>query len=248
MSLRFAAAPVVVAMLAVGWPGCRERSANPTSQKREAAARERMVRSQIEQRGVKDPRVLAAMREVPRHLFVDKRYAAEAYEDRPVPIGEGQTMSQPYIVALMTELLDIQPGDRILEIGTGSGYQAAVLGRLARTVFSLERIDELARRAAGLLKSLGYTNVSIKAFDGSYGYALGAPYDRIIVTAATPSVPRPLLDQLAVGGRLVIPVGSGPGQRLRIIRKRKTDYSEQEGPEVTFVPLIGRYAKGGDAT
>jgi protein-L-isoaspartate(D-aspartate) O-methyltransferase len=210
--------------------------------------RRQMIERFVRPRGVDDARVLAAMEEVPRHLFVPEALASKAYGDHSLPIGHGQTITQPFIVGIMTQYLGVQPDHRVLEIGTGSGYQAAVLGRLARTVFSLERIDELARRAAGLLKSLGYTNVSIKAFDGSYGYALGAPYDRIIVTAATPSVPRPLLDQLAVGGRLVIPVGSGPGQRLRIIRKRKTDYSEQEGPEVTFVPLIGRYAKGGDAT
>jgi protein-L-isoaspartate(D-aspartate) O-methyltransferase len=206
--------------------------------------RRQMIDRFVKPRGVDDPRVLAAMEEVPRHLFVPEALAPKAYGDHSLPIGYGQTITQPFIVGVMTQYLDAQPDHRVLEIGTGSGYQAAVLGRLARAVFSLERIDALARRAAALLRELGYTNVSIKTFDGSYGYARGGPYDRIIVTAATPAVPRPLLDQLAVGGRLVVPVGDDSVQRLRVIRKRKTDYSEQEGPDVTFVPLIGRYGRG----
>jgi protein-L-isoaspartate(D-aspartate) O-methyltransferase len=141
----------------------------------------------------------------------------------------------------MTQRLGIAPEHKILEIGSGSGYQTAVLARLARSVYSLERIDELARTAAATLASLGYHNVSVKAFDGTYGYPAAAPYDRIIVTAGTETVPEPLLAQLAIGGRLVVPIGPGARQRLRVIRRRKTDYAQEEGEDVTFVPLLGRF-------
>jgi len=209
---------------------------------REEALRREMVARFVAPRGVDDARVLEAMSEVPRHLFVPEPLRARAYGDHSLPIGYGQTISQPYVVGVMTQRLGISPEHKILEIGSGSGYQTAVLARLARSVYSLERIDELARTAAATLSSLGYHNVSVKAFDGTYGYPAAAPFDRILVTAGTETVPEPLLAQLAIGGRLVVPIGPGGRQRLRVIRRRKTDYAQEEGEDVTFVPLLGRFA------
>ena len=209
---------------------------------REEVLRREMVTRFVAPRGVDDPRVLEAMSEVPRHLFVSELLRARAYGDHSLPIGFGQTISQPYVVGIMTQRLGISPEHKVLEIGSGSGYQTAVLAKLARSVYSLERIDELARGAAATLASLGFHNVSVKAFDGTYGYPAGAPYDRIIVTAGTETVPEPLLAQLAIGGRLVVPIGPSGKQRLRVIRRRKTDYAQEEGEDVTFVPLLGRFA------
>lgn len=209
---------------------------------REESLRREMVARFVAPRGVDDPRILQAMSEVPRHLFVPEPLRARAYGDHSLPIGFGQTISQPYVVGVMTQRLGISPEHKVLEIGSGSGYQAAILGKLARSVYSLERIDELARSAAATLASLGFHNVSVKAFDGTYGYPAAAPYDRIIVTAGTETVPEPLLAQLAIGGRLVVPIGPGGRQRLRVIRRRKTDYAQEEGEDVTFVPLLGRFA------
>lgn len=210
---------------------------------RAVAQRREMVERYVEARGVDDPRVLSAMREVPRHRFVPEPLRAKAYGDHSLPIGHGQTISQPSVVGLMTQRLAVQPGQKVLEIGTGSGYQAAVLSRLARTVYSLERIDELARSAAQILSELGYQNVSVKAFDGTYGYPAAAPFDRIIVTAGTAEIPETLLAQLAVGGRLVAPVGPAERQRIRVVRRRKTDFAREDGEEVVFVPLIGRFGR-----
>jgi len=238
MKLRFGAA-AALALLGIGWPACRDASVSPSRVKKEEADRERMVRVQIEQRGVKDPRVLAAMREVPRHLFVEPRYAVEAYEDHPVPIGEGQTMSQPYIVALMTELLDIGPGDRILEIGTGSGYQAAVLARLARQVDTIEILPALARKAKARFEELGVSNVRCRVGDGFRGWPEDAPFDGIVVTAAPRTIPQPLLDQLAPGGRMVIPVGDFY-QELKVFSKSADgSISEKDVLPVRFVPMTG---------
>jgi protein-L-isoaspartate(D-aspartate) O-methyltransferase len=209
---------------------------------REESLRREMVARFVAPRGVDDPRVLEAMAEVPRHLFVPEPLRARAYGDHSLPIGFGQTISQPYVVGVMTQRLGISPEHKVLEIGSGSGYQTAILGKLARSVYSLERIDELARSAASLLAGLGFHNVSVKAFDGTYGYPAAAPYDRIIVTAGTETVPEPLLAQLAIGGRLVVPIGRSGKQRLRVIRRRKTDYAQEEGEDVTFVPLLGRFA------
>ena len=215
----------------------------------EAAKRSRMVETQIVARGVRDPRVLAAMREVPRHLFVSEAQRAEAYEDRPLPIAGNQTISQPYIVALMTELLELNPGARVLEIGTGSGYQSAVLGRCAREVYSIEILPELAQSAAAKLKELKVDNVTVKADDGYRGWPEHAPFDGIIVTAAPERIPEPLLDQLAPGGRMVIPVG-GFFQNLKVFRKGADGkVTEKDIIPVRFVPMTGEIEKtpGGSA-
>lgn len=209
---------------------------------REETLRREMVEQFVATRGVDDPRVLEAMLGVPRHRFVPEPLRARAYGDHSLPIGHGQTISQPYVVGVMTQRLGVSKDHKVLEIGSGSGYQTAVLATLARSVYSLERIDELARTAAATLASLGFHNVSVKAFDGTYGYPAAAPYDRILVTAGTETVPEPLLAQLAIGGRLVVPIGPAGRQRLRVIRRRKTDYAQEEGEDVTFVPLLGRFA------
>lgn len=204
-------------------------------------SRERMVEYQIEGRGVRDPRVLDAMRQIPRHLFVPPEYSESAYQDRPLPIGRGQTISQPYIVAVMTELLLLKPGDKVLEIGTGSGYQAAILSRLAGTVITIERLPEIAEEAKKLFETLNITNIRVITGDGTEGYAPEGPYDGIIITAATPDIPFPLIDQLADGGRLVAPVGSRDLQQLvRLIRHGDQVVREDFGG-VVFVPLLGRH-------
>ncbi|HET7344031.1 MAG TPA: protein-L-isoaspartate(D-aspartate) O-methyltransferase [Methylomirabilota bacterium] len=203
-------------------------------------AREAMVREQIAGRGVRDAAVLAAMRAVPREEFVDRDLAPEAYEDAPLPIGEGQTISQPYIVAVMTEALRLAPRDRVLEIGTGSGYAAAVLARIAGDVYTVERIESLAEMARRRLAALGYGNVHVRHGDGSLGWPEHAPYDAIVVTAGGPHVPPPLLQQLALGGRLVMPVGASHCQRLvRVVQRAPDVYDRQALEEVCFVPLVG---------
>lgn len=201
--------------------------------------REQMVTEQIASKGVRDERVLAAMRKVPRHQFVPEDARPYAYIDSPVRIGNGQTISQPFIVALMTELLDVQPGHRVLDVGTGSGYQAAILGELAAEVFSIERHPELANTARTTLDELGYENVKVFVGDGSQGYAPGAPYDRAIVGAAAPAVPQALLDQLAPAGRLVIPVGPRYSQQLEIWERQGDKFNKKPSIMVVFVPLIG---------
>ncbi len=204
--------------------------------------RERMVREQIEARGVASPEVVAAMRAVPRHLFVQEALSGQAYDDRPQPIGFGQTISQPYIVALMTELLDVRPGMKVLEIGTGSGYQAAVLAEMGADVYTVERIKELHQQARERLARLGWRFVKLKLDDGTMGWPEEAPYDRIIVTAGGPSVPAPLLDQLADGGVLIIPVGGTRRmQTLRIVRKEKGLVREEDRGGVMFVDLVGKH-------
>lgn len=204
-----------------------------------AEARRRMVEEQIRSRGVTAPRVLAAMETVPRHLFVPDAERGNAYADRPLPIGARQTISQPYIVALMTSLLDVQPGDRILEVGTGSGYQAAVLSRLARKVYSVEILEPLANRARRTLSVVGYNNVHVRVGDGYKGWPEEAPFDGIIVTAAAPRVPEPLLRQLKPGGRLVIPVGEGY-QDLEVLTKRADGgFDRTKVLPVRFVPMTG---------
>lgn len=197
--------------------------------------------------GIDDPRVLEALRKVPRDLFVPEAYRNAAYsEDVSINIGEGQTISQPRVVASMTQAAHIGPDDRVLEIGTGSGYQAAVLAHLARFVFSVERIASLARQAKATLDHLGLENVSVKVMDGTLGWRSSAPFDAILVTAAAPDVPEPLVDQLADGGRLVVPVGTRETQVIRVVQKRgeRTIVSELQG--ACFVPLIGRHGWAGE--
>jgi len=207
-----------------------------------ARARERMVREQIEARGVKDSLVLAAMRKVPRHLFVPERYRGEAYADHPLPIGHGQTISQPYIVAYMTEALGLKGNEKVLEIGTGSGYQAAVLAEIVDSVFTIEIIPELARSAEQRLKNLGYRNVFVRCGDGYKGWPEHAPFDAIIVTAAPDHIPQPLVNQLKVGGRMVIPVGS-MFQELVLVVKRKEGIEKHPLLPVRFVPMTGEAKK-----
>ena len=203
-----------------------------------AARRDAMVEEQIRQRGVKDPRVLDAMRKVPRERFVPAELAPRAYDDGPLPIGQGQTISQPYIVAYMTEILGVGARDKVLEIGTGSGYQAAVLGELARQVFTIEIVPSLAQRAAATLKALGYANVTVRAGDGYAGWPAQAPFDRILVTAAPERIPQPLIDQLAVGGRLVAPVGAqGETQWITVVERTPKGIVENRTIPVRFVPF-----------
>jgi protein-L-isoaspartate(D-aspartate) O-methyltransferase len=204
-------------------------------------ARKRMVKEQIAARGVLDPRLLAVMGSVSRHRFVSSDELAWAYSDGPLPIGQGQTISQPYIVALMTELLELGPTDRVLEVGTGCGYQAAVLGELAAEVHTVEVIPQLAMQAGKTLSDLGYTNVHVHTDDGSLGWPEAAPYDGILVAAAAPEVPQPLLDQLAEGGQLVIPVGSRSVQQLEVWRRTGQEFNRQVNLEVCFVPLRGKF-------
>lgn len=202
-------------------------------------ARWRMVEEQIIQRGIRDPRVLKAVREVPRHVFVPDKNPQWAYIDAPIPVGWGQTISQPYIVALMSETLGLRGEERVLEIGTGSGYQAAILSHLAKHVCSIERIDGLARGAKDTLEELGITNVEVVHGNGSIGLPEEAPYDAIIVTAAAPDVPKPLIDQLADRGRLVLPVGERDTQTLTKITKTGHTTRREDLGMCVFVPLIG---------
>ena len=203
--------------------------------------RARMVERQIISRGIQNPLLLSAMREIPRHIFIPPPYDQSAYEDSPLPIGNGQTISQPYIVALMTELLDPGPDDHILEIGAGSGYQAAILGRLVKSIVTIERIPAVADLARSNLAQLGITNVTLVTGDGTLGYTAEAPYKGILITAATPQIPTLLIDQLADGGRLVAPIGGRDIQELTRICRRGTITIESCHGGVRFVPLIGLY-------
>jgi protein-L-isoaspartate(D-aspartate) O-methyltransferase len=198
-----------------------------------------MVDRQIAARGVRDPRVLAAMREVPREQFVPEPLRAAAYEDGPLPIGEGQTISQPYVVAAMCEHLALKPQDRVLEIGTGSGYHAAVLSRLASQVFSIEIVPPLAERARRTLTDLGYANVKVRTGDGYRGWPEEAPFDAVILTAAPPEIPEPLVAQLKPGGRMVLPVGVGDDQQLVVLKKTAQGLEKSVAFPVRFVPMTG---------
>jgi protein-L-isoaspartate(D-aspartate) O-methyltransferase len=204
--------------------------------------KEEMVETQIRARGIKDEDILNVMRKVDRHRFVPEEMRHQAYSDRPLPIGEGQTISQPYIVALMTKLLELKGGERVLEVGTGSGYQAAILAELANYVYTIEIIESLGLSAETLLRELGYRNIDVKIGDGYIGWDEFAPFDAIIVTAAPPHIPQPLLDQLKEGGRLVIPVGDYY-QELKKVTKAKGQIESQNVTPVVFVPMTGEYVK-----
>jgi protein-L-isoaspartate(D-aspartate) O-methyltransferase len=203
--------------------------------------REQMVSEQIERRGITQPRLLAAMLQVPRHRFVPLLEVSHAYEDHPIQIGEGQTISQPYMVALMTSLLVLKGDENVLEIGTGSGYQAAILGQLARTVHTVELIPNLARHAQIVLEEIGINNVFVHVGDGSKGWPDAAPYQAIVVTAAAPRAPEPLLQQLTDGGWLVIPVGSKPNQDLQVWQRDGDRFDYEVSIPVVFVPLRGEF-------
>ena len=205
-----------------------------------AGPRREMVEHQISKRGIKSPRVLEAMLSVPRHEFVPAELRGDAYADKPLPIGEGQTISQPYIVAFMTERLDPKPTDRVLEIGTGSGYQAAVLAELVAQVYTIEIIDNLAKRAAADLKRLGYTNVHVRSGDGYKGWPEAAPFDAIIVTCAPEKVPQPLVEQLKDGALMILPLGQTWDQQLVLLRKQGNKLDRRAVLPVRFVPMTGQ--------
>jgi protein-L-isoaspartate(D-aspartate) O-methyltransferase len=222
--------------------GCREGSVQPkaeTSEDGHRAERERMVAEQLAARGIHDERVLAAMRGVPRHRFVGADEVGHAYEDRPLPIGHGQTISQPYVVAFMSQALELSGDERVLDVGTGSGYQAAILGELAREVWSIEIVAPLAESAGERLGALGHGNVHVRCGDGYLGWPEHAPFDAILVAAAPDHVPQPLVDQLALGGRLILPVGKND-QDLVLLRRTAEGVVQEEVMPVRFVPMTGR--------
>lgn len=244
--------------LAYGVVGCREPSSSPSSSSAPptttdagapadafAARRSEMVDAQLKARDIVDARVLEAMGRVPRHRFVGAREAAHAYEDRPLPIGQGQTISQPYIVALMTQLAGVEPGDRVLDVGTGSGYQAAVLAEMGARVWSIEIVPELAAEAAVRLRELGYAAVEVRAGDGYRGWPEHAPFAAIIIAAAAPQVPQPLVEQLAPGGKLVLPVGEGVQDLLVITKQPDGTTTRQTIAPVMFVPMTGEVRRTG---
>lgn len=204
-------------------------------------ARQVMVETQLKRRGITDPRVLAAMSKIPRHHFVPRHLRDQAYGDYPLPIGEDQTISQPYIVALMTQALELTGNDKVLELGAGSGYQAAILAELAAQVFTVERISSLAQAAQQALTALGYTNVHLRVADGTLGWPEEAPFDAILVTAGSPQVPPPLVEQLAVGGRLLIPVGDSYSQTLTRVRRTSEGLKHEYLGGCRFVKLIGKH-------
>jgi len=226
-----------IALSVIGF-GCRESSDNAEF----AIARRHMVRDQIKARGIRDSRVLKAFERVERHRFVDSSRWPEAYNDYPLPIGRGQTISQPYIVALMTDLAGIEPTDTVLEIGTGSGYQAAILGELADQVYSIEIIEPLGKSAETRLKELGYENINVRIGDGYRGWPEAAPFDAIIITCAPPEIPQPLIDQLADGGRMVVPVGTYY-QELILAKKKDGRIEKSRIAPVQFVPMTGESQK-----
>ena len=234
--------PVLLALTACGLSG------SPSSQTTTEweTQRTRMVESQLRARDIRDPRVLDAMREVPRHLFVPEAERARAYGDFPLPIGYSQTISQPYIVGFMSQALDVSPEHKVLEIGTGSGYQAAILGRLAREVYTIEIVEPLAERSRTLLQELGFKNVHVRAGNGYLGWPEQAPFDRIMVTAAPAEVPTALVEQLKIGGRMAIPVGT-VSQELRIMRRTEKGMEIIDTLPVRFVPMTGKPGSQGSA-
>lgn len=233
-----------LALLAVSLSGLASQVKQDKTEAFFQKKREEMVRNQVRSRGLKEERLLQALLAVPRHLFVPEQYRREAYEDYPLPIGEGQTISQPYIVALMTAVAEVKPGDKVLEIGTGSGYQAAVLNQLTDQVFSVEIREPLAKRAVNLLQSLNYPGVKVRWADGYFGWPEEAPFDAILVTCAANHIPPPLFQQLKEGGRLVIPVGSTVFfQTLTLVKKIDGKPVVKQLLDVRFVPMIGEVEK-----
>jgi protein-L-isoaspartate(D-aspartate) O-methyltransferase len=213
----------------------------PAEDREFAHLRKKMVDEYVAKRGIRDERILQAMRDVPRHLFVPSVVAAKAYGPGALPIGAKQTISQPYIVARMIELLELTGKEKVLEIGTGTGYQAVVLSKLCAKVFSIERINELALRAAELIRALKVYNATVKVFDGTYGWSDQAPFDRIIVAAAAPEVPEPLVQQMARTGRMVLPIGKGGNQRLARVTRVGTRIQIEDCGSAEFVPLVGKF-------
>jgi protein-L-isoaspartate(D-aspartate) O-methyltransferase len=240
MRLHAAVARVIPCLAGLALLAC---GAPPAPADSYAAARDRMVRDQIEARGVKDPRTLAAMRKVERHRFVPPDAASMAHADHPLPIGDDQTISQPYIVAFMTEAVRLRGGEKVLEVGTGSGYQAAVLAEMGATVYTIEIVPRLAAQARARLQALGYRKVHVREGNGWAGWPEEAPFDAIVVTAAPPEVPPALKAQLSDGGRLVIPVGEG-AQELLLLTRRGASFDEKRLLPVRFVPLVGRPTPG----
>jgi protein-L-isoaspartate(D-aspartate) O-methyltransferase len=234
-------APLVAPLVASWWSSSRDGSerGQAGAELRWRMAREAMVRTQLERRDIQDRHVLAAMRQVPRHRFVPERQREQAYDDHPLPIGFGQTISQPYIVAIMTQLAMVRPGDRVLEIGTGSGYQAAVLAEMGAEVYGVEIVESLGTEASRLLDELGYATAHVQIGDGYDGLPELAPFAAILVAAAPPEIPTPLEQQLAVGGRLVAPVGRG-FQDLTVVHRRGDDLERRRVLPVRFVPMVGR--------
>lgn len=221
---------LVLILIQIHFSACTQNS--------ETTKRMLMVQTQIVARGITDEKVIKAMQKVERHLFVPSQVAADAYRDGPLPIGYGQTISQPYIVAYMTEILDLERDDKVLEVGTGSGYQAAILGEICDSVFSIEIVPELGKRAGNLLKILGYENVMVKIGDGYRGWKKHAPFDAIIVTCAPTHIPVPLQDQLKEGGRMIIPVGERYIQKLILLEKKKGKIVQKAVLPVLFVPMV----------
>jgi protein-L-isoaspartate(D-aspartate) O-methyltransferase len=208
--------------------------------------RKRMVQEQLIPRGIKNQRVLEAFMKIERHKFIPEDLRSSSYADFPVPIGEGQTISQPYIVALMTDCLGLSGEEKVLEIGTGSGYQTAILAELAKEVYSIERFADLAKKAQGEFKELGYANINIKVGDGTLGWPEKAPFDRIIITAASPRIPLPLIEQLKENGKLILPLGESFSQVLTLVEKKKDKLDSVQVCGCVFVPLVGKYGWKGD--
>jgi protein-L-isoaspartate(D-aspartate) O-methyltransferase len=230
--------------LLVGWLSTAGRGDPPAdTEDRTAAPRKRMVQRHLVERGIKDPRVLEAFRTVPRHLFLPEGTRRQAYDDESIPIGEGQTITPPFDVAFMTESLQPKPTDKIYEVGTGSGYQAAILSRLVKDVYSVEIHEPLSKRATQVLKDVGYTNVHTRAGDGYAGWPEAAPFDAIIVTCAPEKIPKPLIEQLKEGGRMVIPLGDRFNQVVHLIEKRDGKLYDRELRPTLFVPMTGQAQK-----
>ena len=235
---------IILSLLLLGFSGSPDEKRSPVSDAAFKGLRNRMVKEQLMSRGIRDKKVLEAMGKIPRHLFVDESLSGKVYEDHPLPIGEGQTISQPYVVALMSEALDLKTSDRVLEIGTGSGYQAAVLAEIVKEVYTIEIKKKLSEEAGKLLYKLGYNNIKTRFADGYFGWDMYAPFDAIIITASANHIPPLLLRQLKDGGRLIIPLGSTLYyQTLTLITKNMDSFDVRQMDNVAFVPMTGEVRK-----